>query len=76
MNQQTQQWLEAAKILAADHEAKVPCPSCGRGVLRVIDVEIPNKQGFFDRYLSCPECNERMVLSAVRKAGGMDGNVS
>lgn len=47
-------WIAAAKILATDPTAKVPCPECGSADLYVQDA--PTAAGKVERHLSCPDC--------------------
>jgi hypothetical protein len=52
-------WIEAAKILAVDPNAKVICPAQGDAHLEVRDAPFP---GGAERWLQCPACHAREAL--------------
>ena len=52
-------WIEAARILAADPEAKVICPAQGDAHLEVTDAPFP---GGSERWLHCPVCHAREAV--------------
>lgn len=62
-------WLEAAESFRKDINAKVQCPSCKNGYLKVYDVPFDEsevtKGG--ERYLTCPNCNRTEII-LYRKA--------
>ena len=51
----SKKWIEAAKVLAVDPTAAVPCPQCGKDNLQVQDVKHDDK-GRISRLLHCPTC--------------------
>lgn len=62
---ETQRWIEAGKILAADATAEVRCPRCVKGDLQVQDVQIGDR---IERHLRCPKCGgyNAILLSGAR----------
>ena len=46
-----QDWLEAAKKLAIFHEAKVICPECKGGLLKVFDIALEQSGSVYERVL-------------------------
>ncbi|HEX8907128.1 MAG TPA: hypothetical protein VF771_19915, partial [Longimicrobiaceae bacterium] len=62
-------WIDAAVVLSRDPEVRVPCPTCGRETLRVMDADVPLRPGIVDRYIQCPWCRRHEVLSGVVKPG-------
>jgi uncharacterized C2H2 Zn-finger protein len=64
MNDLSKRWIEAAKVLGKDSNAKVNCPKCASTFLTVFDVEITVlDKGKIDRYLKCPSCSASNVLT-------------
>lgn len=61
-------WIDAGKLLGSDGNAEVVCPACGNANLTVEDASFPAPDNHFDRYLICPDCGSRSILS--RMAGG------
>ena len=55
-------WREAANILAADPTAKVKCPECNNGYLKVKD-EIIKQWNKLDRYMRCDNCGKWNVMT-------------
>jgi C4-type Zn-finger protein len=53
-------WIEAAKILAVDPKAAIPCPACGAGTLQVIDA---SNAEITDRYMQCPVCRAYEIMT-------------
>ncbi len=68
MTSQTQRWIDAGKVLAADPGASVSCPVCGRSDLEVQDIENPKNPREFERYLRCPACSAVNILRMNRDA--------
>ena len=60
INAERRRWIEAAKILAADPKAAVPCPACGQGILQVIDAGDAERT---DRHMQCPVCRAHEVMT-------------
>ena len=54
MSNETEKWIEAGKILAADPDANVVCPRCGAAHLEVQDA--PAGPAKIERHLICPSC--------------------
>jgi hypothetical protein len=52
---ETPAWVEATKKLRNDPNASVPCPSCGKGNLQIVDMPQAAPD---DTYLCCPQCAE------------------
>lgn len=61
MNETSQKWLEAAKILIKDPTVKITCPECNKGTLIVKDEEFSETQ--IDRYLICDNCGRSEVIT-------------
>lgn len=55
-------WAEAAKILAKDPSAVVPCPELNDGVLKVHDEVFRGDPTMMERYLVCDKCGARNVI--------------
>jgi hypothetical protein len=55
-------WVEAAKVLAADPRARVPCPRHGDGILEVHDVADPADPTSIERHLRCPVCGAGNII--------------
>lgn len=53
---------ECCKHLARDPLAKVKCPECDTGYLRVKD-EVVEKYGKLDRYMICDNCGRYNVMT-------------
>ncbi len=70
MKPETLRWIEAAKVLAEDPEAKVRCPKNEDGFLEVRDVADPADGERFERHLVCPECGATNILLMHRPAPG------
>jgi Zn finger protein HypA/HybF involved in hydrogenase expression len=62
-------WIEAAKILAVDPKAAVPCPECGEGTLQVIDARQDDVK--LDRYMQCPVCRAHNVMTLIDPIEGI-----
>ncbi len=58
------QWLKAASIARDNLEAKIDCPSCGKGNLEIWDVPFGDEDNPAGReiYLKCPVCNKEESL--------------
>lgn len=54
VNDESQRWIEAGRILAADPTAQVPCPRCQAATLSAIDQPIDARH--IERHLRCPAC--------------------
>lgn len=54
-------WIEAAKILGANPQAKVTCPSCAIGILNVKDESFGEDK--IDRYMFCDSCGKSNVMT-------------
>jgi hypothetical protein len=59
-------WVEAARVLAADPTAQVPCPRHGDGILVVEDGSDPANPALVERYLRCPACGTYNVIRNPR----------
>lgn len=61
-------WIEAAKVIANDSKAKVLCPVCGKGFLKVQEIELPSDE-IAERRLYCELCGAEnfMRLKKERK---------
>jgi uncharacterized C2H2 Zn-finger protein len=55
MNEETERWIKAAKILSTDPGAQVLCPRCRASPLSVTDQ--PLDATHKERHLRCPKCN-------------------
>ena len=55
-------WVEAAKVLAADPRAQVPCPRHGDGTLEVHDIADPADPTSIERHLRCPVCGATNII--------------
>ena len=53
---ETQRWIEAAKVLGIDPQARVDCPRCQEAILDVTDVPRAAGEPLIERHLSCPRC--------------------
>ena len=53
-----EKWIDAAKALAADKHASVPCPVCSKADLEVVDTLSPDGTKT-SRSLSCSACGAR-----------------
>lgn len=62
MKESSKRWIEAAKILGKDATAKVKCPECDIGYLKVKD-EVVEKYGKLDRYMICDNCGRYNVMT-------------
>ncbi len=62
MRPESLKWIEAAKVLAADPEAKVHCPKNEDEFLEVHDVPNPADPDQFERHLICPGCGATNIL--------------
>ena len=51
-----QEWLDAAKKLAIFHEAKIACPECREGHLKVFDIAVDQNISAYERVLFCAKC--------------------
>jgi uncharacterized C2H2 Zn-finger protein len=66
MQDETQRWIQAAKTLADDPSAKVPCPRCSAESLQVEDVPNPADPEVMERILRCPRCGAMNALRLRR----------
>lgn len=66
MNEESRGWLEAAKILVKDPNARVLCPSCRTVLLRTIDYPSPIDPTMFDRQLLCEGCGASEFIVRMR----------
>lgn len=75
MNEITQKWLEAAKILIKDPKVKIICPECNKGTLIIKDEEFSETQ--IDRYMICDNCGRWEVITVGKpKSDNSENNVS
>jgi len=68
MNDTTQKWIEAAKLLGRDPAVSVECPVCGSAKLAVEDIPNPGNEMEFERYLRCPSCDAVNVMKMRKKS--------
>jgi len=61
MDVKLERWIEAAKKLVNNPNAKVSCPECNTGTLAVIDEPFGTEK--IDRYLVCGTCGKYEVLT-------------
>ena len=62
MTEKARKWIDAAIILRKDSAAKVICPECNKGALKVTDVPIKEEQKK-DLYLICDFCGKYNVMT-------------
>lgn len=60
--EQTQLWIEAAKMVAADNKVQIPCPNCRHEYLSVEVIIWPSNQKK-DIYLKCDNCGQRNTIT-------------
>ncbi len=63
-------WLEAGRTLANDPSARVVCPNCGLGILKVSDVSIWNGSRV-ERWMRCDYCGtaNTMLMTSAHATG-------
>lgn len=65
-NELIRRWIEAGKCIAIDPEAKVLCPVCQIGYLRVTDVTNDHNPSEFERHMKCDHCGAYNALLLSR----------
>ncbi|NIG56644.1 hypothetical protein [Chitinophaga sp. Cy-1792] len=63
MDEITRNWIDVAKVLAADPAAKVQCHLCHVGYFQIIDV--PIDEHYWDRYIFCDHCREYVSITKM-----------
>ena len=66
MNDETQKWIDAGKLIAEDPRARVLCPRFGDSYLEVQDVRNPRNPEELERIMKCPKCGAMNVLRLQR----------
>ena len=66
-NLASEAWIEAAERLAIDPSERIPCPACGKGILKVRDVPWQKDPTYFERYLYCENCKSQNVMRMRRQ---------
>jgi len=61
MDERSRKWIEAAKTLCADRNAKVVCPECSVGTLFTRDEKFGEDK--IDIYMICDSCKQHNVLT-------------
>jgi hypothetical protein len=59
---ETKKWIEAARVLGVDPQARVRCPARDDGDLTILDVPYDADPSRFERYLTCPTCGARNIM--------------
>lgn len=78
MNRRMQEWLDAAKILAANPTATVVCPKCGNANLVVTDIPYLADKSRWERHILCPACHTtgRILMRQDPDHGERQGEVA
>jgi hypothetical protein len=58
-------WISGGIVLGNDPTANVACPACRVANLTIHDVRHSTEEKRFDRYLSCPVCEQQAVLGRM-----------
>ena len=65
MDQNRQEWIRVAAALGRDPTLRLPCPSCGKGVLEVEDIMYEVDPTLMSRTLRCPSCGQTETLDRL-----------
>ena len=57
-------WINAAIAIWENPKQEILCPECKKGILQKLEVD---EKGVCEKYLVCPNCNSRNVITMFKK---------